>query len=285
MDYFNKYKLYTEYFTNLLDSKKIELLNRYFKSLINNAMPKGFIGEGGEEEIWLRHILDSVLILQKHELVDVFMKSNVVIDLGAGAGLPGIPLAIVFPETKFVLVEAMEKRAKYITEIKSELNLNNVRVINKRVEDVKSDDFTGKARLILFRAFLKPLVSLEMALRVMPRVMPRNAERINAIRLKNATTGEANGEERSKVLYWRSRRFDISGEPGAEASSQDQQVNSRIHELGYGVPVFYSLECPPEMNSRGVYLMEHSGNFNDTGAKYPRSWTRIKNDVFINNIG
>ncbi|MDH4262094.1 MAG: class I SAM-dependent methyltransferase [Spirochaetia bacterium] len=267
MDYFNKYKSYMESFANLLNPQKIQLLNLYFESLISNAMPKGFIGEGKEEENWLRHIFDSILVLQENDVVRLFMESDVVVDLGAGAGLPGIPLSILFPETEFVLVEAMEKRAKYIKEIIHQLNIGNVCVVNKRIEDIQSNDVTGNRRLILFRAFLKPLVSLEMAL----RVIPANDKKLN----------EANKTESSKVLYWRSRRFDISNESLEISKSQIQQIHLTMIEMGYDIKNYYSLKCPVEMNSRGVYLIEYQGKSN---IKYPRSWARIKKDVFINGI-
>lgn len=261
-------------------------LNQYFESLIENAMPRGFIGEGSNEEIWLRHILDSLLVLQKKDLVDLFRQTEVVIDLGAGAGLPGIPLSIVFPDIKFVLVETMQKRANYLLETKRESGLDNVTVLNKRVEDLKVDDLAGEKRLVLFRAFLKPLVSLEMALRIMT--------------------------EKSKVLYWRSRRFDISSGLSANAAGfqpsekkdtgetvnadadhsgqagkknrtnpELQQINLRLRDLGYKVINFYNLECPVDMNSRGAYLLDYQGKLD---MRYPRSWARIKKDPLINNV-
>jgi hypothetical protein len=123
----------------------------------------------------------------------------------------------------------------------------------------------GSIKLVLFRAFLKPLVSLEMALRVMP----------------DSFTETTIIAQNSKVLYWRSRRFDISSEPGAEKKTVSLHINSRISELGYNTPEFYNLECPSEMNSRGIYAFEYRGN---SGTKYPRSWARIKKDLLINSV-
>lgn len=259
MNYFKKYSSFIDLFINPLESDKINLLNRYFDFLIKDAMPRGLIGKAEEEVIWVRHILDSLLILQEKEIYETLLNSEIIIDLGSGAGLPGIPLAIVFPENKFLLIDATQKRVQFLEKITQELNLQNVNLLFSRIEDIKNSHVpvlqNCEKRVIVFRAFLKPLVSLEMALHVMTK--------------------------NSKVLYWRSRRFDFSETPENKNNVFFDQVNSRIQELGYKIINFHNLACPEELNARGAYLIEYAGKKNE---KYPRKWNKIKNDPLINKI-
>ena len=67
--------------------------------------------------------------------------SNDVIDLGSGGGLPGIPLAIAYPEKNIYLVESNTKKSSFLLNATSRLNLGNTNVINKRLEDIDPTDF------------------------------------------------------------------------------------------------------------------------------------------------
>ncbi|MDH4263510.1 MAG: 16S rRNA (guanine(527)-N(7))-methyltransferase RsmG [Spirochaetia bacterium] len=259
MDYFQKYSSFTDLFVIPLNAQKINLLTRYFHFLMEEAMPRGFIGKAAEETIWVRHILDSLLILQKKEVCEILLNSELIIDLGSGAGLPGIPLSILLPERKFFLIDSMKKRIDFLEKIKQELNLQNVDLLFKRIEEIEYTDIavlkdTSK-KVVLFRAFLKPLVSLEMALHVLTK--------------------------NSKVLYWRSRRFDVSDTFDKENNSFFSQVNARVEESGFKILQFYNLVCPEELHLRGVYLIDYTGRLND---KYPRRWNKIKKDQLINKI-
>jgi len=85
------------------------------------------------DEIYLRHVLHSLAIAKFVE----FKPESKVIDVGTGGGFPGIPLAILFPETKFTLVDSIGKKIKVVNEVKEGLDLKNVTSINDRVENVK----------------------------------------------------------------------------------------------------------------------------------------------------
>ena len=77
-----------------------------------------------------KHLLHSLSISKVVE----FMPGSKVLDIGTGGGFPGIPLAIMFPETQFTLVDSIGKKINVVSQIASELNLNNVTAINQRVE-------------------------------------------------------------------------------------------------------------------------------------------------------
>lgn len=82
------------------------------------------------ENVYLKHILHSVLISE----VVRFSTGMRVMDAGTGGGFPGVPLAIVFPEVEFHLVDSIGKKMTALTEMVSALQLDNVRIYNERVE-------------------------------------------------------------------------------------------------------------------------------------------------------
>lgn len=80
-----------------------------------------------------RHVLHSLGIAKVIE----FKKNTNVLDVGCGGGFPGIPLAILFPETNFFLVDSIGKKIKVVNEVVASLQLKNVRAEHKRAEEIK----------------------------------------------------------------------------------------------------------------------------------------------------
>lgn len=95
------------------------------------------------DNIFPHHILHSLAIAKAHPLPD----GSEVMDLGCGGGLPGIPLAIMYPESRFILVDSVGKKIKVVSEVASALGLHNVEAVNKRAEelDVKVDYVVSRA--------------------------------------------------------------------------------------------------------------------------------------------
>ena len=80
------------------------------------------------EEMVSKHLLDSLV-------VQPYIEGSIILDVGSGAGLPGIPFAITSPNKHFVLIDSNGKKTRFLMQAKIDLKLDNVEVINQRVED------------------------------------------------------------------------------------------------------------------------------------------------------
>lgn len=86
------------------------------------------------EEVYLKHFFDSAVILQYYH----FNNCNI-LDFGTGAGFPGMVLAILKPDSVFTLVDSVGKKTKFLEILKANLKLENVEIINNRVEDINRE--------------------------------------------------------------------------------------------------------------------------------------------------
>ena len=115
-----------------IDLQKQELLLAYLEQLAKWNKAYNLSGIKEPERMLSLHILDSLSVLP-------FINENSVLDVGAGAGLPGIPLAICNPNKEISLIDSVGKKTRFLFQVSSQLNIKNVAVINDRVENYRSE--------------------------------------------------------------------------------------------------------------------------------------------------
>ncbi|XMO87300.1 16S rRNA (guanine(527)-N(7))-methyltransferase RsmG [Algibacter sp. AS12] len=127
-------KLILKYFPNLTEHQieqftKLEDLYQDWNLKINVVSRKDI------DELYMRHVLHSLGIAKVME----FKPDTKLLDVGTGGGFPGIPLAILFPECSFHLVDSIAKKLKVVDEVVAGLGLTNVKTTHSRVEDIKGN--------------------------------------------------------------------------------------------------------------------------------------------------
>jgi 16S rRNA (guanine527-N7)-methyltransferase len=113
----------------LLQFKKLEALYHDWNAKINVISRKDI------DELYTKHVLHSLAIAK----VQSFKPGAFILDVGTGGGFPGIPLAILFPETRFYLIDVIAKKIKVVQAVAEGLNLKNVKAEQMRAEHVKGD--------------------------------------------------------------------------------------------------------------------------------------------------
>jgi len=122
-------------FAVTLFGPEIEKARAFAKRLAEDSETFGLLGPRELPRIWSRHVINSGL------LAELIPPGSKVVDVGSGAGLPGIPMAIAQPQANFTLVEPMERRATWLAVVVKDLGIENVKVLRARAEDVKESDF------------------------------------------------------------------------------------------------------------------------------------------------
>ena len=115
--------------TQIEQFEKLQALYEDWNSKINVISRKDI------DELYTRHVLHSLGIAK----VQSFEKGTYILDVGTGGGFPGIPLAILFPETRFYLIDVIAKKIRVVNEVTTALGLQNVKAEQMRAENVKGD--------------------------------------------------------------------------------------------------------------------------------------------------
>jgi 16S rRNA (guanine527-N7)-methyltransferase len=125
-------ELILKYFPNLTETQKSQFEALY--ALYTDWNEKiNVISRKDIEHLYEHHVLHSLAIAE----IIHFQPGTIVLDVGTGGGFPGIPLAILFPETKFVLIDSIGKKIKVGTEVSTAIGLKNIKLKHLRVQDEK----------------------------------------------------------------------------------------------------------------------------------------------------
>jgi 16S rRNA (guanine527-N7)-methyltransferase len=116
-------------------SERLPLAERYAELLATAGVERGLIGPREAPRLWERHLLNSLAI------APLVPDGSTVADLGSGAGLPGLVLAIGRPDLEVTLVEPLERRTAFLAEAVAELGLDRVHVVRARAEELTGERF------------------------------------------------------------------------------------------------------------------------------------------------
>lgn len=171
---------------------RVELARKFTRLLAENSETLGLMGPRELPKIWSRHVLHSALP------AELLPQGARVADVGSGAGLPGIPLAIARPDCEFWLIEPMERRTNWLQQVISELGLSNVHVVRARAEEVQQSDFD----VVTARA----VAAMDKLVRMFAPLI-RNGNQKTILALK-----------------------------GSKAEEELEQARPRLRKLGFGEP-------------------------------------------------
>lgn len=133
-----------------LNDEKCGQLLRYYEMLVEKNKVMNLTAITEFEEVVVKHFLDSAALVRVFPLEGKNLK---VLDMGTGAGFPGIPLKILFPELKLVLLDSLNKRVRFLEEVIAELSLTDIEAIHGRAEEFgRKEEFRESFDLCVSRA-------------------------------------------------------------------------------------------------------------------------------------
>lgn len=226
-----KKKLYELCKNNEIDlsDKQLEQFQIFYDYMIEMNQVMNLTSITEEDEVILKHFYDSMSVVKYYD----FNQGEYVIDVGTGAGFPGIPLAILLPEIQFTLMDSLNKRITFLKNVVEKCGLKNVECIHSRAEELAKDEkYREKYDICVSRAVANLSILLEYCI---PFI-----------------------KKGGKFISYKS----ISSEEELSASKNAQ--NKLCCKLKNNI----SFELPDTDNKRNFLIFE---KFDLTASKYPRN--------------
>ncbi|MFZ4582174.1 MAG: 16S rRNA (guanine(527)-N(7))-methyltransferase RsmG [Paludibacter sp.] len=178
-------QLIRQYFPNLTPTQ-LEQFEQLYDLYYDWNSKINVISRKDIENLYLHHILHSLSIAQ----VINFKSNTSILDVGTGGGFPGVPLAIMFPEVKFTLIDSIGKKIKVGTEVANAIGLKNIVLNHLRVQDEK-----GKYDFVVSRAVM-PLDDLV-------KLVKKNCNKTNINAIPNGLICLKGGELHHEILPYK----------------------------------------------------------------------------------
>ena len=216
----------------VLSEKQSLQFEKYLYLLQEYNKVMNLTGITEEEEVYEKHFYDSLLFSFNENMDGLSL-----IDVGSGAGFPGVPLAIVYPSLNVTLLEPLTKRCKFLEVVKNELGLSNVVIVNERAEDFSKKN-EEKFDIAIARAVSKLNILLEISSQMI----------------------KVNG-------YFIALK-------GKIAQEEIEQAKNALKVLNFKIEKNKEDYLPSEEDSRANIFIKKLGS---TNKKYPRNYSQIKN--------
>lgn len=114
-----------------IDEEKINQLNKYYEMLVEKNKVMNLTAITEYDEVVIKHFVDSLAISKVYDMIPI----KNIIDIGTGAGFPGMVLKIFYPDIQFTLLDSLNKRVGFLKEVADELSLNKIDAVHGRAED------------------------------------------------------------------------------------------------------------------------------------------------------
>ena len=220
------------------DSEKIDKVISYLEIVYEKNKVINLIGTKEKEDIFIKHILDSLSIFYIKVMREGEHQEKKIIDIGTGGGLPGILIAIFLPGSKIFLVDKSKKKTDFLRETIEALDIKNIIVITDRAEELlRKAGFREKFDIVIARAVTKFNILLELAIPFCT----------------------ING----KIIFYKSKKV----------FEEIKEHSEAISKLGGEFEELYDVEVPDLEGFRTFLILKKDKR---TPLKYPRNFAQIK---------
>jgi len=220
------------------DNSKIDKIFEYLELVYEKNKVINLIGTKEKEEIFIKHILDSLSIFNIELLREDKLKGKKIIDIGTGGGLPGILLAIFLPESEIYLLDKSKKKTIFLRETTEALELKNTIIITDRAEELsRKAGFREKFDIVIARAVARFSILLELS-----------------VPFCNI---------HGKIIFYKSKKV----------FEEIKEHSETISKLGGEFKKLYDVEVPDLERFRTFLILN---KVKRTPLKYPRNFALIK---------